>query len=92
MGAAEMIRVTGEATGEIDAGDLSPIRVFGTASIREGFDDGAIKQALNCRHSPGVSDVVLNPDAHQGYGAPIGCVMASPTHIYPGPVGVDIKC
>jgi tRNA-splicing ligase RtcB len=27
-----------------------------------------------------------------GYGAPVGCVMVSPTHIYPGPVGVDIKC
>jgi tRNA-splicing ligase RtcB (3'-phosphate/5'-hydroxy nucleic acid ligase) len=35
---------------------------------------------------------VLNPDAHAGYGAPVGCVMVSPTHIYPGPVGVDIKC
>ncbi len=92
MDATQMIRVTGEATGEIDAGDLSPIRVFGTESIRNQFDDGAIKQAINCRNSPGVSDVVLNPDAHQGYGAPIGCVMASPTHIYPGPVGVDIKC
>jgi tRNA-splicing ligase RtcB len=39
-----------------------------------------------------VSNVVLNPDGHLGYGAPIGCVMTSPTHIYPGPVGVDIKC
>ncbi|MBC7772546.1 MAG: RtcB family protein, partial [Pyrinomonadaceae bacterium] len=26
------------------------------------------------------------------YGAPVGCVLVSPTHIYPGPVGVDIKC
>ena len=34
----------------------------------------------------------MNPDAHCGYGAPIGCVLASPTHIYPGPVGFDIKC
>lgn len=42
--------------------------------------------------SPGVEEVVLNPDAHIGYGAPIGCVMASASHIYPGPVGVDIKC
>ena len=39
-----------------------------------------------------MTDLVLNPDAHVGYGAPVGCVMASPTHIYPGPVGVDIKC
>lgn len=39
-----------------------------------------------------MSEVVLNPDAHAGYGAPIGCVMVSPSHIYPGPVGLDIKC
>ena len=32
------------------------------------------------------------PDAHAGYGAPVGCVLVSPTHVYPGPVGVDIKC
>ena len=25
-------------------------------------------------------------------GAPVGCVLVSPTHVYPGPVGVDIKC
>jgi len=24
--------------------------------------------------------------------SPVGCVLTSPTHIYPGPVGVDIKC
>src|SRR5206468_9823930 len=35
---------------------------------------------------------VLNPGAHAGYGAPVGCVLTSPTHVYPGPVGVDIKC
>ena len=48
--------------------------------------------AQNARSAPGVTDVVLNPDAHAGFGAPIGCVLVSPTHIYPGPVGVDIKC
>jgi tRNA-splicing ligase RtcB len=47
---------------------------------------------LNSASAPGVSELVLNPDAHSGYGAPVGSVLASPTHIYPGPVGVDIKC
>ena len=72
--------------------DLTPITVIGNDEILETFDDGCIRQALNARECPGVSDVILNPDAHVGYGAPIGCVMISPTHIYPGPVGVDIKC
>ncbi len=85
---------TGEATAILplpgDAGQ--PITVIGTPAIRETFDNDCLKQALNSRLAPGVTDLVINPDAHIGYGAPVGCVMASPTHIYPGPVGVDIKC
>ena len=85
---------TGEATGFLPAPGSKgkPITVIGTESIRNGFDPGCIQQALNSRGAPGVTDLILNPDAHSGYGAPVGCVMISPTHIYPGPVGVDIKC
>lgn len=85
---------TGEATALLPAREahLTPITVIGTETIRRTFDDLCIKQALNSRAAPGVTQLVLNPDAHCGYGAPIGCVMVSPTHIYPGPVGVDIKC
>ncbi len=72
--------------------DTAPIRVFGTEAIRRTFDAKCIQQAINSRLAPGVTDLILNPDAHCGYGAPVGCVMVSPTHIYPGPVGVDIKC
>jgi tRNA-splicing ligase RtcB len=88
------IHPTGEATGFIPApGDQGkPITVIGTEAIRATFDSECIRQALNSRGAPGVSDLVLNPDAHCGYGAPVGCVLVSPTHIYPGPVGVDIKC
>ncbi|MGB0992203.1 MAG: RtcB family protein [Akkermansiaceae bacterium] len=88
------IHPTGEATGFLPARDSKgkPITVIGTEAIRESFGPECLNQALNARSAPGVSEVVLNPDAHVGYGAPIGCVMASPTHIYPGPVGVDIKC
>jgi len=85
---------TGEATAmlPVDGGKFPPITVIGTPTIRGDFDDLCLRQALNARRAPGVTDVILNPDAHGGYGAPIGCVMVSPTHIYPGPVGVDIKC
>src|SRR6187549_3839287 len=88
------IHATGAATGFIPApGDKGkPITVIGTNSIRAGFDATCLGQALNSRGAPGVTDLVLNPDAHAGYGAPVGCVLVSPTHIYPGPVGVDIKC
>src|SRR5213594_1704291 len=88
------IHATGEATGFIPApGDKGkPIIVIGSNSIRAGFDATCLRQALNARSAPGVTDLVLNPDAHCGYGAPVGCVLVSSTHIYPGPVGVDIKC
>ena len=85
---------TGEATGILPATNrsLKPITVIGTESIRGTFDEACLKQAVNSRMAPGVTDLILNPDAHCGYGAPVGCVLVSPTHIYPGPVGVDIKC
>jgi tRNA-splicing ligase RtcB len=88
------IHRTGEATGFLPARDNKgkPITVIATEAIEQTFDEKCIEQALNSRSAPGVTDLVLNPDAHCGYGAPVGCVMVSPTHIYPGPVGVDIKC
>jgi tRNA-splicing ligase RtcB (3'-phosphate/5'-hydroxy nucleic acid ligase) len=88
------IHRTDEATGFLPARDNlgKPITVIATEAIARGLDVKCLEQALNSRGAPGVTDLVLNPDAHCGYGAPIGCVMVSPTHIYPGPVGVDIKC
>lgn len=84
---------TGEATGLLPIeGAENPVTVIGTPAIRATFDDQTLQQTINTRLAPGVAQVVLNPDAHIGFGAPIGCVMASGTHIYPGPVGVDIKC
>ena len=86
------MKATGDATAILPTDTTKPIRVFGTEAIRSTFDDLCLQQAVNSRLAPGVTDLVLNPDAHCGYGAPVGCVMVSPTHIYPGPVGVDIKC
>lgn len=85
---------TGEATAMLCSNEFKgkPITVIGTEAIRGTFDDICVQQAINSRGAPGVTDLVLNPDAHCGYGAPVGCVLVSPTHIYPGPVGVDIKC
>src|SRR5262245_11189661 len=89
-----VIQATGEATAVLPVANTEgkPITVIGTPAICETFDSKCIEQALNSRGAPGVTDLVLNPDAHCGYGAPVGCVLVSPTHIYPGPVGVDIKC
>jgi tRNA-splicing ligase RtcB len=89
----DIFTVTGEATAELAfAGHERPITVIGTEAIRATFDEGCRQQAMNSAGAPGVARTVLNPDAHIGYGTPVGCVLTSPTHIYPGPVGVDIKC
>ncbi len=85
---------TSEATAILPTpgSETKPITIIGTDAIRTTFDDKCLQQAINSRMAPGVTDLVLNPDAHCGYGAPVGCTMVSPTHIYPGPIGVDIKC
>lgn len=89
---AETFIPTSEAVAMLPIPGRRPATVIGTRAIRATFDEGCIQQAINSAAAPGVSHLVLNPDAHIGYGAPVGCVMASPSHIYPGPVGVDIKC
>jgi tRNA-splicing ligase RtcB len=84
---------TGEATAILPTGGRTkPVTVIGTPAIRDTFDATCLQQAINSRSAPGVTELVLNPDGHCGYGAPVGCVLVSPTHVYPGPVGVDIKC
>lgn len=89
----DLLQREGEAVWSLPVGEgVSPIKVIGNEPIVSGFGEGCFQQAINSRLAPGVHDVVLNPDAHLGYGAPVGCVMSSKTHIYPGPVGVDIKC
>jgi len=89
---ASGITVTGDATGIVDLGDsVSPIQVIGTEAIRKSFGASCIQQAISARLAPGVSQMVLNPDAHWGHGVPVGSVMVSPTHIYPGDRS-DIPC
>lgn len=90
---APKLIATGEAMAMLPTGERTPpVTVIGTEAIRATFDELCLQQAINSRLAPGVTDLVLNPDGHCGYGAPIGCVLVSPTHVYPGPVGVDIKC
>lgn len=59
----------------------------------EDCEEGAIKQAVNLAKHPAVfHHVALMPDAHQGYGMPIGGVIACDNAVIPSAVGVDIGC
>lgn len=57
------------------------------------IEDGALEQAKNIANLPFIfKHVSLMPDAHQGYGMPIGGVMATNGVVVPNAVGVDIGC
>jgi tRNA-splicing ligase RtcB len=57
------------------------------------IEDGALIQATNLSNLPFIfHHVALMPDCHQGYGMPIGGVIATKGYIVPNAVGVDIGC
>jgi tRNA-splicing ligase RtcB len=54
---------------------------------------GAIDQAKNLARLPfAFHHIALMPDTHQGYGMPIGGVLATQGVVIPNAVGVDIGC
>lgn len=56
-------------------------------------EDGALEQARNLANlEVNLHHVALMPDAHQGYGMPIGGVIFTDGAVIPNAVGVDIGC
>ena len=88
--AREWIRITQKA--ESIPTDLResplPFPVWG----REQIDTEAIKQMENAMRLPVTVTGALMPDAHVGYGLPIGGVLATDNVVIPYAVGVDIAC
>lgn len=59
----------------------------------ETIEDGALDQAKNLANLPfAVKHIAIMPDSHQGYGMPIGGVLATKGVVIPNAVGVDIGC
>jgi len=59
----------------------------------DDIENGALDQAKNLANLPFVfKHVALMPDCHQGYGMPIGGVLATKEVVIPNSVGVDIGC
>jgi tRNA-splicing ligase RtcB len=57
------------------------------------IEEGAMAQAADlARHPLVFRHVALMPDCHQGYGMPIGGVIACTNAVIPNAVGVDIGC
>ena len=59
---------------------------------QEQIEEGALKQMNIAMQLPITVAGALMPDAHQGYGLPIGGVLATKNAIIPYGVGVDIGC
>lgn len=62
--------------------------IFGAEQIEEG----ALRQMQVAMRLPVTVAGALMPDAHQGYGLPIGGVLAAKNAVIPYGVGVDIGC
>ena len=67
--------------------ELAPWRQWG-----EGLEAEAVKQMANACALPVAVAGALMPDAHLGYGLPIGGVLATDNAVIPYAVGVDIAC
>jgi len=67
--------------------DLAPWRQWGT-----DLEADAVRQMANACALPVAVAGALMPDAHPGYGLPIGGVLATENAVVPYAVGVDIAC
>jgi tRNA-splicing ligase RtcB len=94
-------RQVGEVVWEVPASarpDMRvPARVFADRVLFEAIErDGSLAQLENVATLPGVVGAALAmPDAHQGYGFPVGGVAATELPdgvVSPGGVGYDINC
>src|SRR5215211_6560663 len=77
-----------------DTGDV-PVRLFFTPQLLEAAEEILYRQIVNATRFNGVRMVVITPDAHYGYGVPVGCVLitdAARGAVAMGPVGYDIGC
>jgi tRNA-splicing ligase RtcB len=73
---------------EVCSTEKLPIKIWAT-----DLEDVALQQAKNLANLPfAFKHIALMPDAHMGYGMPIGGVLATKGVVIPSAVGVDIGC
>jgi tRNA-splicing ligase RtcB len=92
-----LARWNGEGFYELATEDTNDVRVrlFFTPQLLADAEEILYRQIVNATRFPGVRMVVITPDAHYGYGVPVGCVLitdADSGAVAMGPVGYDIGC
>ena len=80
-----------------EGGMRVPARVFASEKLLEKIkQDLTLQQLVNAAHLPGIHKYAIAlPDAHQGYGFPVGGVAALDAErgvISPGAIGFDLNC
>ncbi len=100
MAAPEGIRRIADSVWELPPtvrpGMRVPVRVFATEALLQAMDDAVFQQAANVATLDGIVGAsFVMPDAHWGYGFPIGGVAAMDPRrgvVSPGGIGFDINC
>src|SRR3990172_3551367 len=74
-----------------------PARIYASETLlSEIFRDRSLEQLVNVTTLPGIKkQALVMPDAHEGYGFPVGGVAATSFPdgvISPGGIGYDINC
>ena len=72
--------------------DIKPQKLDYNIFGAEHIEQGALTQMDTAMRLPVAVAGALMPDAHQGYGLPIGGVLATENAVIPYGVGVDIGC
>ncbi|HET9957284.1 MAG TPA: RtcB family protein [Polyangiaceae bacterium] len=72
-----------------------PVRLFFTEQLLADAELSLYRQIVHATRFPGTRLVAVTPDAHHGYGVPVGCVIVTDREqgaVAMGPVGFDIGC
>ena len=89
IGAVAAVHVAAKASPQIALRAKGlPFELYGA----EHVEPGALAQMRTAMKLPVATGGALMPDAHQGYGLPIGGVLAVDNAVIPYAVGVDIGC
>jgi len=86
-----------ELSKDFKPGMRVPGKVMANKKLLKTIEDKVLDQLANTAFLPGVVEAVwAMPDAHIGFGVPIGCVFATDPEkegiISPGAIGFDINC
>jgi tRNA-splicing ligase RtcB len=84
---ARALREESEKPSYTERAAPAPYRIWG-----EGLEEGSLDQMRQAARLPVAVAGALMPDAHVGYGLPIGGVLATENAVIPYAVGVDIAC